>query len=309
MKYAVAPGIYAVGAPTADSPVFVSANYAMSFNLLRRHVHGIDGWILVIDTNGINVWCAAGKGTFGTRELMGRIMAVRLDTIVTHRVIIVPQLGAPGIQSHVVRKATGFSILFGPVRARDIPAFLAAGRTATRAMRTVSFSLVERLELTPLEVIPALRLFAIAAVILAVFCGIQPQGIIFKEALLGAGPFMLLGLAALVSGSILTPLLLPFIPFRAFSMKGWLMGLVVTLPLLRPLFGDPAGAILPMSLSALFFPALSSYLAFNFTGCTTYTSISGVKYELKIALPVYISVAAVSVLLLIGYQCLRWGLL
>jgi len=30
-------------------------------------------WILILDTKGVNVWCAAGKGTFGTEELVFRI--------------------------------------------------------------------------------------------------------------------------------------------------------------------------------------------------------------------------------------------
>ena len=57
----VAPGLYALGKPTADSPVFVSANYALSFDALREALAGRDSYILVLDTKGINVWCAAGK--------------------------------------------------------------------------------------------------------------------------------------------------------------------------------------------------------------------------------------------------------
>ena len=66
----VAPGLYALGNPTADSPVFVSANYTLSFDALREALAGMAGYILVLDTQGINVWCAAGKGTFGTDELV-----------------------------------------------------------------------------------------------------------------------------------------------------------------------------------------------------------------------------------------------
>jgi hypothetical protein len=72
MRYAIAPGLYAVGNPSPDSPVFVSANFKMSFDLLRAELEGLAGWILVLDTKGINVWCAAGKGTFGTEEIVRR---------------------------------------------------------------------------------------------------------------------------------------------------------------------------------------------------------------------------------------------
>ena len=71
MNYKVDPGLYALGAPDADSPVLVSANFKMSFDLLREALPGRNAWILVLDTDGINVWCAAGKGTFGTEELAG----------------------------------------------------------------------------------------------------------------------------------------------------------------------------------------------------------------------------------------------
>ena len=71
-KHRVTPGLYALGSPTPESPVFVSANYTLSFDALRSSLAGVDGYILVLDTHGINVWCAAGKGTFGTDELVNR---------------------------------------------------------------------------------------------------------------------------------------------------------------------------------------------------------------------------------------------
>jgi hypothetical protein len=66
--YMVDPGLYALGRPDEKSPVLVTANYKMSFDRLRRALPGRNAWILVLDTKGINVWCAAGKGTFGTAE-------------------------------------------------------------------------------------------------------------------------------------------------------------------------------------------------------------------------------------------------
>ena len=122
-SYIVQPGLYAVGTPDNGSDVFVSANYKLSFDILRRSLKGINAWILVLDTKGINVWCAAGKRTFGTDELIRRISAVHLDKVVSHRRVIVPQLGAPGIAAHLVVKKTGFRVSYGPVDARDIPAY------------------------------------------------------------------------------------------------------------------------------------------------------------------------------------------
>ena len=49
--------------------MLVTANYKLSFDSLRFALATIDAWLLVTDTRGINVWCAAGKGTFSASEV------------------------------------------------------------------------------------------------------------------------------------------------------------------------------------------------------------------------------------------------
>jgi len=44
MNYAVSPGLSAVGEPMEDSDVFVSANYKLSFDILRRELKGLNAW-------------------------------------------------------------------------------------------------------------------------------------------------------------------------------------------------------------------------------------------------------------------------
>jgi len=85
MNYKVDPGLYALGEPNPDSPVLITANYKLSFDALRSALPGRNLWILVLDTDGINVWCAAGKGTFSTEELADRIESSGLERIVSHR--------------------------------------------------------------------------------------------------------------------------------------------------------------------------------------------------------------------------------
>jgi hypothetical protein len=309
MRYRVEPGLYAVGTPDGSSPVFVSANYRLSFNHLRRALLGIDGWILVLDTKGINVWCAAGKGTFGTGELVRRIAATGLASRVTIRRLIVPQLGASGISAHEVKKTTGFSVVYGPVRAADLPAFLARNNTATAAMRSVTFSLVDRTILTPMELFPALRKFLWIMLGSFLVMGVYPQGILFAPALEGALPVWLALLAAVVAGTIITPILLPFIPGRSFAIKGELTGSISLLPFLLyhgRIFGY--GWPLPAAIS-LFGIAIASYLALNFTGCTTFTGMSGVKKEMRIALPAYGLLCATSAAFIVLFKLGEWGIL
>ncbi|NTW66908.1 MAG: acetyl-CoA synthase subunit gamma, partial [Nitrospirae bacterium] len=209
MRYAVAPGLYALGEPGRDSDVFVTANYKLSFDILRRALTGHHAWVLVLDTKSINVWCAAGKGTFSTDELVKRITEGRLDAIVDHRRLIVPQLGAVGVKAGAVQKRTGFRVSFGPVEARDIPAYIRAGYAKTREMTTMRFSLFDRTVLTPMEINPAMKKFPwFTAAVLVIF-GLQPSGLLFKQAWNNGLPYLLLGLVSVFAGAFVTPVLLP----------------------------------------------------------------------------------------------------
>ena len=308
MNYTVNPGIYALGTPDRRSPVLVTANYKLSFDLLRRELAGFQAWIVVLDTRGINVWCAAGKGTFGSEELIRRIRSTRLPEIVEHRRIILPQLGAPGIQAHIVKEQTGFSVEYGPVYARDLPAYMNNGHRATAEMRKVRFGFRERLELTPMEIVPALKGFAVFLAAAFILLGLQPAGILFHSVLRNGLPVAILGAAALLAGTFLTPLLLPWIPFRSFALKGFLVGAVTTAALV---FLIPAPAFQSLYLQAfslVFFPAASSYLALQFTGSTTFTSISGVRKELKFGLPLYIAAGAIASAFIIFFKLQEWGI-
>jgi hypothetical protein len=298
MDYKIPPGLYGVGNPDANSLVLVSANYKMSFDRLRSELKGLNLWILVLDTKGINVWCAAGKGTFGTEEVVNRISQVQLPEIVTHRTLVVPQLGAPGVSAHKVLKLSGFKVVYGPVRAADVPAFISAGLKATAAMREVRFDMRDRLVLAPFELVstvkPALILFAVLFLV-NLIVGKEAFALdSVSNAVADFIPFM----GAVLTGTVLVPLLLPYIPGPAFAWKGWLMGLLW------------AGVYVwyiasPLSwLHSLFYflilPPIASYLAMNFTGCSTYTSLSGVAKEMKFAVPAQVISAAGGVVLLVG---------
>ncbi len=295
MDYMVDPGLYALGDPDSNSPVLVTANYKMSFDYLRRALPSRNAWILVLDTQGINVWCAAGHGSFGTEELIKRIELSGLKNIVSHRKLILPQLGAPGVAGHTVKKISGFKVYYGPVRAEDLPAYLDSGWQSTPAMRTVTFPLKDRAVLIPIEAVYAIKPFLIIAPVLFISSGIGgPDG--FWANALNYGFFAILAfLSAIVSGAVLNPLLLPYLPGRAFSTKGFSLGLVVALILLY--LRDVNLQIWAGRIEALawllIIPAIAGFLAMNFTGASTYTSLSGVKKEMRWALPAQIAAGTV----------------
>ncbi len=302
MNYTVDPGLYALGAPDDRSPVLVTANYKMSFDRLREALPGRNAWILVLDTHGINVWCAAGKGTFGTDELVHRIDLSGLSRVVSHREVILPQLAGPGVAAYTLRKRSGFKGIYGPIRAADLPAFLDAGLKATPEMRRKTFPIGERAVLIPIELVSVLKWSLVMLPAFFLLGGLgAPSG--FWQGAMNNGLFAVLHLlGALAAGAVLTPILLPWIPGRAFSQKGLIMGLLTTL--MVTVFG--AGYFdIPHNFAeilAWFFlaPAVSAYLAMNFTGASTYTSLSGVKKEMKWAVPVEITAGVVGLTLLVG---------
>lgn len=307
MNYRVEPGLYRLGDPDKSSDVFVSANYKLSFDVLRRALGGMNAWILVLDTKGVNVWCAAGEGTFGTDELVKRIIEADLSNVVAHKKIVVPQLGAPGVAAHLVKQHTGFKVLFGPVRAEDIPAYVAAGREATSEMRTVRFPLSDRLVLTPMEIIPSLKVYPAFALAAFIFFGLGRDGIVFQNGWIDGRPFLILGLLAIFAGALLTPALLDVLPSRSFAVKGWLAGVAVVA---ASRFAGVAGHGPRLDgFSFLFFPLASSYIALQFTGSTVFTGMSGVKKELKYAVPVYITGASLSLVLLLAHKLKQTGVL
>jgi len=287
MDYAISPGLYAVGNPTADSPVLISANYKMSFDRLRGQLGRLDAWILVLDTRGINVWCAAGKGTFSTDELVGRIASQRLGEVVSHRKLIVPQLGAPGVAAHEVRRRSGFRVVYGPVRAEDLPAFLAAGMQAAPAMRQVRFALADRLAVVPVELVLSAKYVAAIAVGFFLLAGLGRDGFDWQRVLDSGTTSAVLWVATCFGSAVLVPALLPWLPGRALALKGlWLGGAFVAgLAACYAQVPELTGNAVSFAAWCVIILVTASFLAMNFSGATTYTSLSGVRREMRVAVP------------------------
>lgn len=283
MRYTLEPGLYTVNQPGPDDPVFVSANYKLSFDHLRRALAGISGWILVLDTKGINVWCAAGKGTFGTEELVRSVRAVDLEKRVSHRTLIVPQLGAPGVAAHEVRKATGFRVVYGPVRARDISTFLRDEMKADADMRRVRFGLLDRIAVVPVELVLGAKYAVLIAVCFAIAAGWRNGGWAWSTLRTEGTIAGLSVLAGYLFAGIAVPALLPWLPGRAFSIKGAVGGALAWLPLW--VLGIYSRGI-DLIAWFLLLCAVASFMGLNYTGASTYTSLSGVKKETRIGVPV-----------------------
>lgn len=293
-NYKVEPGLYAIGSPDSDSDVFVTSNYKLSFDHLRKSLYGINGWILVLDTKGINVWCAAGKGTFSTKELVNQIKRVSLEKVVNHKKIILPQLGATGVAAHKVREETGFNVHYGPVRASDIAKFISNGYRADKDMRKVKFGFFDRVRLIPNDFIQGKYYLLGSFLVVFLLSGLNRNGFSYSNFSAEAGPSILTAFLAYFSGIVITPMFLPYLPGRYFSLKGFCSGILVFLGYLAFSSGhNPYVAI------SWFFiiGAISSFVAMNFTGSSTFTSLSGVRKEMRIFVPLQISFAAIGIIL------------
>jgi CO dehydrogenase/acetyl-CoA synthase delta subunit len=297
-QYKLNPGLYCVGNPTTESPVFVTANYKLSLDALRKELYDIAAWILIADTRGINVWCAAGKGTFSADEIALMVKRTRLAECVSHRELILPQLAAPGVASYELYKKCGFKGLFGPIRAADIPRYLTNDKHVDEQMRTVTFTFRERLVLVPVEIFLSWKLFTLVTIAIFILSGFGPDlyaiPAAFKRGVTATGATLL----SILAGGLVTPVFLPWIPGRQFWWKGLLTGSLIGLVYSMFLRADTP--LLEALSLWIWIMATTSYMAMNFTGATPYTSLSGVKKEMQRALPLQCGAVCVALLLWIA---------
>lgn len=287
-NYKVTPGLYCTGEPDKNSPVLVTANYKLSFDALRKELGSQNSWILVVDTRGINVWCAGGKGTFSAEEIAYQVKNVSLHEIVDHRHLILPQLCANGVALHKLKTLCGFRGTFGPIKATDLIEYLQTGSVSER-MRSVTFNIGERAILIPLEICLLWKQFLLITLIFFILSGIS-KDFFSLDLALQRGTFFTLGtLLGVLSGAVLTPLFLPWIPARSFWIKGAITGGVIAsfYSMVKPTTLSTLGSIAII----LWIVSCSSYLAMNFTGSTVYTSLSGVEVEMRKGLVFQVTLA------------------
>jgi ubiquinone/menaquinone biosynthesis C-methylase UbiE len=144
----VAPDLYRVGNPAHDSPLLATGNFELTVLKVLDAVEGVlDVWLLVIDTSGINVWCAAGGGFLTAEKVVSAMKANHVEAHMNHRNIVLPQLCANGVDGWKLREGTGWNVIWGPVTAKDIPEFIEGGFQKSNRLRSISFPLKDRLEM------------------------------------------------------------------------------------------------------------------------------------------------------------------
>ncbi|MFX0042674.1 MAG: methyltransferase domain-containing protein [Candidatus Hodarchaeota archaeon] len=123
----IEPGIYQSGTPNETSPIIVTANYDFTYIKVMRDLKRLDAWVLCVDSNGINVWCAARGNDFGNNQLLEAVEATEIKNLTKEKILLLPQLSAGGVaipQLPNKSEKFPFKIKYGPVWSKHIPQFI-----------------------------------------------------------------------------------------------------------------------------------------------------------------------------------------
>jgi len=159
-------GIIRIGKPNRNSPVFLTGNFHLTVARVKRALKGLDAYLLVANSRGINVWCAATGGLFTNHDVISVLKVSGIEKLVDHRKVILPQLAGTGVEAITIKKKTGWNVIWGPVYASDIPEFLGKNLKKNVSMRKTKFDFSQRIEMAvawavPISVILSLILFPI----------------------------------------------------------------------------------------------------------------------------------------------------
>lgn len=155
-----------IGKPDRNSPVLVTGNYHLTVLKVKRALKGQNVFLLVADSHGINVWCAASGGHFTHHDVISAIKLSGIENLVGHRAVILPQLAASGVEAKIIQQRTGWKVKWGPVYIEDFPVYCENGQKKNAAMSIVRFPLRDRFEMA---VAWAFWMSAVFSLILMIF--------------------------------------------------------------------------------------------------------------------------------------------
>jgi acetyl-CoA decarbonylase/synthase complex subunit gamma len=274
--YAIEPGLYYTGKHYDHrAPLLVTSNYFLTVFLVVRRIRAFNARLLVIDTDGINVWCSAGEGKFSNAEILKQLNRYDRKLLTDgHRLtLILPKLGFAGVKLGGLRKA-GVRPIIGPIYAKDLPAYLSQPPYKDRDEDRVLFDLQSRL----FTWLPGLvQVFTYSFAVVLVFWGLAqiwgfpvPIGILVLTGVLATA----------------YPILFPWLPGERFAVKGlWLAGIISRVICALSATGALSLANLPMTLLFTFGTAI--FFGLSYSGNSAVSNYSRVRKEIARFLPLY----------------------
>jgi len=273
--YAVEPGLCHLGPGyDRDAPLLVTANYHMSVVLVARRARKAGARLLVVDTDGINVWCSAGKGVFSNAAILAQVQRYDRELLTDGKWVrlVVPKFALSGVDLRGLRDH-GIRPVIGPLYAKDLPDYLAQPKLEDRDDDRVVFGLQSRLfTWLPglVQYVGYATLIVMALMLLGLVWHISaPLGLILMVAALGTA----------------YPVLFPWLPGRRFAVKGIVLGVLgsVALGLLVVTKSmDP----LTLASAIPFVFAASIFIGLSYTGNSAVSNYSRVRRETAQFLPV-----------------------
>jgi hypothetical protein len=272
--YAIEPGLYYTGKHyDREAPMLVTSNYFLTVFLVVRRIRTFNTRLLVIDTDGINVWCSAGEGKFSNAEILKQLDRYERNLLSDGQwlTLILPKLSFAGVNLRYLREANIRPII-GPIYAKDLPAYLSQPPFENRNEDRIMFGLQSRL-FTWLPGLVQYLSYSFAAVI--VLWGMEqiwnlplPTGLILVTALLATA----------------YPILFPWIPGVRFAVKGlWLAAFASIGLSALTVFGVIPLADLIMAI--LFIFATAVFVGLSYTGNSAVSNYSRVRKETARFLP------------------------
>jgi acetyl-CoA decarbonylase/synthase complex subunit gamma len=118
------PGLYRVGTPTRDDPVFLTVNFSLTYFTLQGYLEATrrSCWLLIVDTEGMSVLTAVAAGKLSESVVREGIEKCNLAGEVDHRTLIIPGYASP--LSGRIEEYTGWKVIVGPRDAAEIAAFI-----------------------------------------------------------------------------------------------------------------------------------------------------------------------------------------
>ncbi|MDR1396380.1 MAG: acetyl-CoA decarbonylase/synthase complex subunit gamma [Desulfarculales bacterium] len=118
-------GIYPIGNPGPDSPVFVTTNFSLTYFIVNGEIENAryPAWLLIMDTEGLSVLTAWAAGKFVGDTIGAFVKKSGIEEKIKHRQIIIPGY-VSGIKSELKEALPDWRITVGPREASRVPQFL-----------------------------------------------------------------------------------------------------------------------------------------------------------------------------------------
>jgi acetyl-CoA decarbonylase/synthase, CODH/ACS complex subunit gamma len=120
----ITPGLYQIGTPGRNDPVFITVNFSLTYFTLQGYLEATrrSCWLLIVDTEGMSVLTAVAAGKLNETIVKDAITQFKLSDEVDHRTVIIPGYASP--LSGRIEEVTGWKVIVGPRDAAEISEFI-----------------------------------------------------------------------------------------------------------------------------------------------------------------------------------------